>query len=146
VTGRPRKAAPRSPPAIAIHNDRDVARQSHVTTRGAVTSKEAIRRPLDLHDLLFFRDQELLDIGDVFVRELLHFGFRSPLVVLRNQLFLQGFFDVVHDIAADVADGHARIFRIMLSHLRDLAAALFGERRHGNANDGAGRDRIEPEA
>ena len=58
-------AAGRGPAPVAVHDDCDVPRETHVAA-GIDGSARS-----NLHDLLFLRRQQLLDVGDVLVGELL---------------------------------------------------------------------------
>src|SRR3989442_225530 len=99
----------------------------------------------DRHQVRFLRVQDLVDLGDVAVGELLNIGLCMPLVVLRALLVLQHLLQMFVGVAADVADRDLRRFGLLVHDLRELLAALFGERRHRDADHVAGRRRIESE-
>src|SRR5215469_5006936 len=101
--------------------------------------------PSHLHDLFLLGGQQRFDIGNVLVGELLHLGLGAPLVILRHELLLEHLLDVVHDIAAHVAHGDARVLGVVPQHLGDLAPPLLGKRWHGNTDHGAGRHGGEAE-
>src|SRR2546425_9621142 len=97
---------------------------------------------LDLHDLgLFGLDRRIHEL-EVVVVHLLHVLLGVFLLVFRDVL---GLLDPADRLGARVADRDAALLREFVHHLHQLAAALLGERRNGNANDGAVVRRREPE-
>src|ERR1043165_5534443 len=97
------------------------------TWRGTATLESTAS---DRHDLgLFGRDQPV-DLGDRAGGELLQIVERAALFVLADLLVLHQLLGVLVGIAAHVAHGDLGFFAFMACHLRELAAALFGERRH----------------
>src|SRR5256886_11442825 len=97
---------------------------------------------LDLHDLgLFGLDRAVHELEMVVVH-LLHVLLGVFLLVFRDVL---GFLDPADRLGAGVADRDATFLRELVHHLHQLAAALLGERRNGNANEDAVVRRREPE-
>src|SRR6267378_698244 len=82
------------------------------------------------HQLGFFGCDHLVDIGDVFVGELLDFVLRSPFLVLGYGLAFQQFLERMIGVAARVAHGDLGIFTLVLVYLDQIAAALLGESGH----------------
>src|SRR3546814_5600772 len=75
----------------------------------------------------------------------LDLGFRPLAIILADCLFILVLLQIVHAVAADVADGDARLFGILARELRQLLAALlrhFGDRQ---AEHLAIDDRVEAE-
>src|ERR1700674_4965439 len=83
--------------------------------RGVV--KGWLEVPSDLHHLGFFRSGDVLDAADVGigdVRQSLHGALG---LVLRDLALLLHPLDPVDLVAADVADGDARLLRLLADHL-----------------------------
>ncbi len=100
VAGRTRQATGVRPAPVAVHDDRDVTGQQLAQICMISFS---------------FAARTASTSGNVLVGELLDLRLRTTLVVLRDELFLQRFLHVLHDVAADVADRDARVLRIGLA-------------------------------
>jgi len=61
----------------------------------------------------------------VLVGQFLNVILRAPVIVLRDELFLEHFLQFIVDFAAHTTHRHARILRLGLDHLDDVAAPLF---------------------
>ena len=91
------------PAAVAVHDDGDVAwRDRTAPVCGCATAQTCISS-------FSFSREHLVDLRDVLVGELLHVFLGAAVVVLGDELFLQHFLEVVHDVAAHVADRDARV-------------------------------------
>ena len=66
-------------------------------------------RALHLHDLGFFSLQRSVHLGDVLVGQLLHSGLGAARIVLGQAVVLLGLLDGAVRVAADVAQGDARL-------------------------------------
>ena len=79
---------------------------------------------------------------DVLVGDLLHFVEAAPLVVFGDLVVLEQLLQPVVGVAADLADAVAAFFGVLVHELRELLAALLGQRRDRDADDLAvvGRD------
>src|ERR1700733_1120936 len=120
ATGRPRCWAQRPLPSVMI-----------ATYLGAVT---LCGPPSNLEDFLFLALQERVDLGDRVVGLLLQRGLGAALVVLAPfPLFLQ-FAQVVHDVAADVADRDPALLGDAVHHLDHLPPPLLGQLRDRQAD------------
>src|SRR3954465_13747732 len=67
--------------------------------------------PLDLHDVGLFTLQEVLDLGHVFVGELLHTRLGGAFLVVADLPVLDQLLEVPQDVATDVPDGDATLLR-----------------------------------
>src|SRR5690606_41440367 len=112
---------PRPPPRPTLFPYTPLFRSDRCATRHA-TFKSEFGPASNLHDLFFFLRERLVDLGDVFVGELLDLLLRAPIVILRHELLLQQVLEIVHDVAAHVADGNARILSLVPNDLRKVAA------------------------
>ena len=89
--------------------------------------------------------RELFHAADFFVGHLLDFFEGALLFVLADLLFFGEFLEGVVAVAADVADRGAVLFEDLVQVLADVAAALLGHGRNGDAHDLAVGMRIEAE-
>src|SRR6185312_15077347 len=150
MTGGARHHPPACPTAIAIHDDRNMARQAGLLrrrycfchTHSCPTSGESS----DLHDLLFFAMQGLVDVTDMPVGQLLQFIAELMVFILTNFTVLFRLFQGVHAVAANVADGHAGCIGIFVGELDEFLAALFVQFGQRNADELAVGLRVEAEA
>src|SRR3546814_19151647 len=81
---------------------------------------------------LFLGGRGGVDVGDRRVGQLLDLGIRPLAIILADCLFILVLLQIVHAVAADVADGDARLFGILARELGQLLAALlrhFGDRQ-----------------
>ena len=101
----------RRPSAVAVGDDRDVC----------------ALRPSNLEDLFFLGLQQAIDLGRRRVGALLQLGLGAALVVLADLALLLQLAQVVHDVAADVADGDLALLADAVDDLDHLAAALLVE-------------------
>ena len=100
-----------------------------------VSSPRTARRHSHLQDLLFLPLEERVDLGDRVVGLLLQGGLGAALVVLaRFALFLQ-LAQVLHHVAADVANRDPALLGDAVHHLDHLAAALLGQLGDLQADD-----------
>ena len=143
VAGGDRQAAPARPAAVAVHDDRDRSRAigklgssggglSVQSERMRVISRP--RRRSDLHDLGFFVLQQLVDRVDVLVGELLHLFLGAVLLVGPDLARVDELLQVVHDVAAHVADGDPALLGDVPDDLDELLAPLLGELRDRQAD------------
>ena len=71
-----------------------------------------------------------IDLGDIFVRQLLQPLLGAPLVIVRHFLVVLQLAKDLERIASDIADGDAAIFGLLVHDLHQLLASIFGQRRH----------------
>src|ERR1700688_3577378 len=88
-----------------------------------------------LKDFFLFQGREVFDFLGLGVSDLFEFVERALLVVLADFLFLLEFLDGLFNVAAHAANRGAMIFEHLVNVLREILAAIFGERRDRNAND-----------
>src|SRR3990172_1286007 len=88
----------------------------------------------DLHDLLFLRLQDLVDLLHVAVRLLLYTVLPSFHLVLGNLLLLFPILDLLQGLAPDVPYRDPRILGHLLHHLDEVLAPLLGQVGDGNAH------------
>src|ERR1700722_17726199 len=88
----------------------------------------------DLHELLFLVGHGVIDVGDMLIGQFLNVVLSTPLIVLRNEFFLEHLLQLGVDFAAHAAHGHARILRFGLHHLDDVAPPFLRQRGHVNTN------------
>src|SRR6266853_764378 len=86
----------------------------------------------DLEDLRLLRLQDLVDRLEVIVVQLLRVLLAVLLLVFGHVL---GLLDLADGVSARVPHGHAPFLGVFVDHLHQLLAALFGERRQGDADD-----------
>src|SRR5205807_4392187 len=86
----------------------------------------------DLEDLRLLRFQDLVDRLEVFVVQLLRVLLAVLLLIFGHVL---GLLDLVDRVGAGVPHRHAPLFGVLMDHLHQLFAALFGQRRQGDADD-----------
>ena len=82
---------------------------------------------------------------DVLVRDLLHVVERAPLVVFGNLVVLEQLLQPVVGVAADLPDGVAAVFGVLVDEPRHLLAPLLGQRRNRHAEHLAVGRRVQPE-
>src|SRR3954454_391650 len=100
----------------------------------SANSAGTVLAPSDLHDLGLFGLQRVGWLGHPRVRELLELLLGAALVVLAGLAGVLELAQVVHDVAADVADRHAALLGDVADDLDELAAALLVELRHLQAD------------
>src|SRR5690242_105293 len=96
----------------------------------------------DLEDLRLLRLQGLVDRLQMIVVQLLRVLLAVFLLVLGHVL---GLLDLVDRVGPRVPHRHPPLFGVLVHHLHQLLAALFGERRQGDADDVAVVGRREPQ-
>src|SRR3954454_20943627 len=116
--GRPRAWAQRPLPSVMI-----------ATWRGLSSANSAgtVLPPSDLHDLGLFGLQRVVELGHPRVGQLLQLGLGAALVVLAGLAGVLELAQVVHHVAADVADRDATLLGDVPHHLDELTAALLVE-------------------
>src|SRR4051794_28089441 len=102
------------------------------TTSAEVRSTSA---DSNFHDLGFFAVQELVDVLRVLVGELLEAVLAAVLVVCADVAVVDQLLQVVHAVAADVADGDAAFLGEMPHDLDELLAAFLGQLRDRQADE-----------
>src|SRR5688572_47006 len=131
------KPATACPATVAVHDDRD---------RASAIGKLRLllggpRRPeradaceqlqeaaaSDFHDLCFFSLEQLVDLVRVLVRALLDAILGTVLFVDTDLPRVDELLQVMHDVAADVADGDAPLLREVADDLHELLAPLLGQ-------------------
>src|SRR3954454_18094300 len=78
---------------------------------------------------------QIVDASDVVVGNLLDFFQSLLLVVLRDFVVLEKLLQAIVGISPYLADAVATLLAQLVDVLRELLAALLGERRQGNADD-----------
>src|SRR5260221_545734 len=86
----------------------------------------------DLEDLRLLRLQDLVDRLEVFVVQLLRVLLAVLLLIFG---YVLGLLDLVDRVGAGVPPRPPSLFGVLMDHLHQLLAALFGQRRQGDAND-----------
>ncbi len=86
-----RHAARAGPAAIAVHDDCDMLRRVGHTR----FQEMRVRLRSDLHELLFLVGHGVIDIGDMLVGQFLNVVLPAPIIVLRDELFLEHFLQFV---------------------------------------------------
>src|SRR5207247_724336 len=81
-----------------------------------------------LEEFRFFRLPVFIDFGDVPVGDLLETRLGAALFVVGDSLVVLGLAQVIEGVAADVAHGDARIFRLLVHGLDEFLAASFRPR------------------
>src|SRR3954463_7017199 len=107
TTGSPRAVAQRPFPSVMM------------ATYRAGTS--------DLEDLGFLGLEQRVELADLLVREPLQLGLAAMLLVRPRLARLLELAQVVHAVAADVADRDAAVLGDVAHHLHELLATLLGE-------------------
>src|SRR3546814_2746201 len=74
-------------------------------------------------DFLFLGGRGGVEFGDRRVGQLLDLGFVALALILADFLLIFVGFQIVHAVAADVADGDARLFGILAGELRQILAS-----------------------
>ena len=100
---------------------------------------------LELKNFFFFSLGDLIEFGDLGVGEFLGGVEGLALFVFANDLVFEELLQVFVGIAADVAQSDAALFGDMVELLGEFAAAVFGERWNGDADEFAIVGRIEAE-
>ena len=72
---------------------------------------------------------------DVAIGNLLQFFFALLQIIFRDQFLFLEFTQILDQIAADIAHGHAAFFGAVVDQLDQLAAAFFGEGRQVQPDD-----------
>src|SRR5215208_7483649 len=88
-----------------------------------------------LEDLFFLALEEGVELLGLLVGELLQRLLGAVLVVGARLAGVAQLAQVVHDLAADVADGDAALLGEVADHLDELAAALLGQLGHLEADE-----------
>ena len=88
----------------------------------------------------------VVDFLDRVVGQLLHFMLEALAFVLADFVLLLVLLELVHPVAADVADGDPRLFGILAAQLGELLAALLGQLGDRQADHLAVDDRVDSEA
>ena len=144
VAGDARQAPPLRPAAVAVHDDGDVARDlppppSPCAPRGPVLGSLA-------EDFLFLGGAAS-SISPIVLSVSFWTSVSSR---LRSSSLISRFFssglEVIHPVAADVADGDPRLFGILAGKLGEFLAALLGQLGDRQADVLAVDDRVEAEA
>src|SRR6202790_3445398 len=86
------------------------------------------------HDFGFFRHHQPVDFSNVFVGELLDVIACTTLVVLGDFLVLHELLQLLVGVTTQIAHCNLGVFAFALDDLRQLAAALFGQRGHRHAD------------
>ena len=147
MTGDARQAALLRPAAVAVHDDRDVARDAPLppaaSPAGALLGGGCGGHlPRISFSLVVAR---LVDLLDRVVGQLLHFVLEALALVLADLVLLLVGLEVIHPVAADVADRDPRLLGILADELGQLLAALLGQLGDRQADHLAVGDRVEPE-
>ena len=82
---------------------------------------------------------------DVLVGDLLDLVEAAPLVVFGDLVVLQQLLQLVVGVAAHLADAVAAFLGVLVHELRQLLAALLGQRGNRDADDLAVVGRVQPE-
>ena len=88
----------------------------------------------------------LVDLLDRVVGQLLHLMLEPLALVLADLVLLLVLLEMIHPVAADVADRDARLLGILADELGELLAALLGQLGDRQADHLAVGDRVEAEA
>src|SRR5579884_1705678 len=99
----------------------------------------------DLEDLFFLGLQQLVELRDAEVGDLLQLDFGPVLVVRAGLAGLFELAQVVHDVAADVADRDAALLGDVADDLDQLLATLLGQLRQHEADHRAVVARRQPD-
>src|SRR6266540_1807025 len=126
ATGSSRLAAQRPFPSMMIATDRATSSRAP----SATATGSGARRALDLEDLRFLALEQLVDLLRVLVGQLLDALLGAVLLVLPDLTLVHELLEVVHDVAADVSDGHAPFLGHPAHDLDELLAPLLGELRN----------------
>src|SRR5512135_929596 len=97
----------------------------------------------DLHQFLFFLRDDVVHLGHVLVGELLDVVVGTAVVVLGDHLLLEHLLELLHHVAAHVADRDTRVLALVAHDLAELAAALLGECRQRHADHVARGGRVQ---
>src|SRR5262249_47136625 len=89
----------------------------------------------DRQDLLFLALQQLVDFGDLPIRELLGLLEAAPLVVLRDLLVLEHLLQPVVALVTEATDLHPRFFGHVVRLLGEVLSPLFGQRGNRDADN-----------
>src|SRR4051812_597508 len=130
TTGRSRPRAQRPLPSVMIATyraARPAPASPPISRPAAADGARGAARASDLEDLRFLALEQPVELGDVVVGELLQLDLGAVLVVGARLAGVLELAQVVHDVAADVADRHAALLRDVADHLDQLAAALLVE-------------------
>src|SRR5688500_4469215 len=123
---------------MMIATERARSESSDSSSGGRVVQSERMRvskfkeaAASDFHDLCFFSLQELVDLVRVLVGELLDAILGAVLLVDAHLARTDELLQVMHDVAADVADGDAPLLGEVAHDLHELLAPLLGQLRDG---------------
>src|SRR5690242_5279120 len=108
---------------------------------GAGWAGKARAASSDAQQLVFLVLDHRVDVLDEAIGQLLDLVVGLALFVFGDLLFLEQILDLLQGVAADVADGDLGVLALVAHVLGQLAAALFGERRHVEADHRAGGGR-----
>jgi len=97
-------------------------------------------------DFLLLGLGERIDLLDRVVGQLLHLMLEALALVLADLVLLLVLLEVVHAVAAHIADCDASLLGILANELGELLAAFLGQLGNGQTDNLAVRNRIEPEA
>src|SRR5206468_7334546 len=97
-------------------------------------------------DFLFLRVRELVDFLDRVVGELLYLMLQTLALILADVVLLLVLFQMVHAVAADVADCYASLLGILADELRQLLAPLLGQFRDRQTDHLAVDDWVDAKA
>ena len=98
---------------------------------------DLFRGSLKLHELLFLGAADLVDLLDVFVGQFLQVLFGLYLVVLGDLRVLLELLDIVHGVAADIADGHLGVLAVLAHLLGQFLTAFLRELGEDQSDDSA---------
>src|SRR6185312_11839344 len=130
MTGRPRRCAQRPLPSVMMATYRACPPGPPDCEGSADSSCPALTgdpRTLDLEDVLFLVLEQLVQLPDARVGDLLELDLGAVLIVRTGLSGLLELAQVVHDVAADVADRHPPLLGDVAHHLDQLLAPLLRE-------------------
>src|SRR4051794_23353169 len=117
-TGSPRASAQRAFPSMMI-----------------ATFTARMRRGANLEDLLLFVLEQLVDLVDALVGELLECFLRAGLIIAADLALLLELAQVVHDVAAHVADRDSTVLGDPADHADEFLTAFLGQLGNREADD-----------
>src|SRR3954451_23620827 len=135
-TGSPRACAQRPFPSVMIATYRgSVMAPARTRSVRAKRFEQARSACSNLQDLRLFALEVLVEVGDALVGDLLKLALGAALLVLPHVAPRAQLAQVVHDVAADIADLDAPLLGDVMEHLDHLLAALLGEGRDREADE-----------